>query len=103
MNYQEMKKNSEEEKVRIYKAMSAVKDQNLPASYLQILERDLEKEEKKLQELNNNYDNIAGCKTDPYSSWSSTRNLDGTITIHNKTPEEAEYIIKKFFKGDNVV
>lgn len=48
MNYQEMKKNSEEEKVRIYKAMSAVKDQNLPASYLQILERDLEKEEKKL-------------------------------------------------------
>ena len=48
MNYQEMKKNSEEEKVRIYKAMSAVKDQNLPAKYLQILERDLEKEEKKL-------------------------------------------------------
>jgi len=68
------------------------------------LERDLEKEEKKLEELNLNYENIPGCQIDPYSSgWSSTRHLDGTITIHNKTPEEAEFIINKYFKNDNIV
>jgi hypothetical protein len=60
-------------------------------------ERDLELEEQRLREIEDNLDGFTAEKANPFSYWSATEHLDGSVTIHNKPTEASEMIMTRYY------
>lgn len=70
---------------------------------MELLEEDIAREEAKMVELEENLDNLnVAEKSKEITSFSSTTNEDGSVSIWNKSTEEVKEIREKFFDNPEV-